>query len=345
LLGERFMRSWMLSFPLLASASLFACNGAHEPGSFTGPRAPDGDPALYEQGPLMPLSLAVEGDRAFFSAVDPGDASQGAIFELGLATGDMVTLAPYQGLAWSVAADATHVYWLRIEPDPAVMAVTRAGGAPITLAPLADRAESLSIDATHLYWTEGRGVMRMPKAGGAVQAVWSGAGSAGAGADARGYAMAIDEHDIFWVAQLDRVALLRVSKQGGKATILADDLAGADRFGKDGLAFRLAVDDTHVYFSEYESGSVNRVSKQGGQVTTLSSGEIGAYALIVREDRVYWTNPPSQAVLSVPAAGGAAEALPIPDGMSPWALAADSTGIFVTDHAYDGAIVHIESGE
>lgn len=339
------MRSWMLSFPLLVSAAVIGCNGAREPGSFGGPRGPGDDPALYDQGPLMPLSLAVEGDRAFFSAVDPGDASQGAIFELGLATGDLVTLAPYQGLGWSVAADASHVYWLRIEPDPAVMAVPRAGGAPITLATLPDRAESLSIDATHLYWTEGRGVMRTPKAGGAVQAVWSGAEFAEAGARARGYAMAIDENDVFWVAQLDRVALLRVNKQGGEATILADDLAGADRFGEAGLAFRLATDDTHVYFSEYESGAVNRVSKQGGKVTTLSSGEIGAYALIVRDGRVYWTNPPSQAVLSIPVAGGAAEALPIPDGMSPWALAADPTGIFVTDHASDGAIVHIASEE
>lgn len=360
------MRSWMLSFPLLISAALLACNGPREPGpSGSWDQDQESPPELQAQGPMIPLSITVEGESAFFSGVDPADATEGAIFELSLASGDMVMLAPYQGLSWSVAADAAHVYWLRIDPDPAVMAVPRAGGEPITLAELPDRAESLSLDATHLYWTEKRGVMRMPKSGGDVQTVWSGLGFAGAeperrfadvawtgsagatsrGArgDTRGYAMAIDEHSIFWVEQRDRVALLRVDKQGGEATILADDLAGADRFGQAGLAFRLAVDDTSVYFSEYESGAVNKVSKQGGAVTTLSSGEIGAYALIVHEGRVYWTNPPSQAVLSIPAAGGEAEALPIPDGMSPWALAAGPTGIFVTDKASEGAVVHIRT--
>ena len=360
------MRSWMLSFPLLISAALLACNGPPEAGpSGSWDQDQESPPELQAQGPMMSLSITVEGESAFFSGVDPADATEGAIFELSLASGDMVMLAPYQGLSWSVAADAAHVYWLRIDPDPAVMAVPRAGGEPITLAELPDRAESLSLDATHLYWTEKRGVMRMPKSGGDVQTVWSGLGFAGAeperrfadvawtgsagatsrGArdDTRGYAMAIDEHSIFWVEQRDRVALLRVDKQGGEATILADDLAGADRFGQAGLAFRLAVDDTSVYFSEYESGAVNKVSKQGGAVTTLSSGEIGAYALIVHEGRVYWTNPPSQAVLSIPAAGGEAEALPIPDGMSPWALAAGPTGIFVTDKASEGAVVHIRT--
>jgi streptogramin lyase len=105
------------------------------------------------------------------------------------------------------------------------------------------------------------------------------------------------------------------------------------------------VDQECVYFSEYESGAVNKVPKQGGRVTTLASGEIGAYALVVRDGRVYWTNPPSQAVLSIAVAGGEPEALPVPEGMYPWALAADRAGIYFTDHTSEGAVVQISAEE
>lgn len=66
----------------------------------------------------------------------------------------------------------------------------------------------------------------------------------------------------------------------------------------------LAVDATHVYWSEWGSGRIGKVPKDGGPIVALATDQKGARAIATDDARVYWTHPPSGSVRSVSKDGG-----------------------------------------
>jgi len=93
--------------------------------------------------------------------------------------------------------------------------------------------------------------------------------------------------------------------------------------------FCIAADSTHVYFTEYSGGTVNRVPKVGGAVQTLVSGENYPWRLVVDGNYVYYIVHEGGLVKRVPKDGGPSEVLA--DGLThPWDVATDSDYVYFT---------------
>lgn len=69
---------------------------------------------------------------------------------------------------------------------------------------------------------------------------------------------------------------------------------------------RLALDDTNVYFVDYNGGGVFRVPKTGGTATTLATGQ-KSVRIAVDDTHVYWTNEQGSQISRVPKQGGATQ--------------------------------------
>ena len=50
----------------------------------------------------------------------------------------------------------------------------------------------------------------------------------------------------------------------------------------------IAIDDTHLYWSNEVEGSVNRVAKRGGPATALARNQQRPYGVCVDTKYVYW---------------------------------------------------------
>lgn len=115
-----------------------------------------------------------------------------------------------------------------------------------------------------------------------------------------------------------------------ECTVLADGL-------DDGRG--VAVDGTHVYFSDQGAGTVERVALDGSGRTTIASEQDGPYDVALSTDLVYWTNHTSDgSVVRAPKEGGAAESV---DDEADWArgVAVDDTHVYWTRFAaVEGAL-------
>jgi hypothetical protein len=57
----------------------------------------------------------------------------------------------------------------------------------------------------------------------------------------------------------------------------------------DEMVLGLAIDATHVYWSEHESGTIRKAERATGTITTLATGQIGVARVVVAGDHVYWS--------------------------------------------------------
>lgn len=89
----------------------------------------------------------------------------------------------------------------------------------------------------------------------------------------------------------------------------------------------LAVDATHAYWSEWGSGRIGKVLKNGGGIAILATEQRGARSIAVDDDRVYWVHPPSSTIRSIGKNGGAI-VTHATGQKHPYALAVDATSIY-----------------
>ncbi len=120
--------------------------------------------------------IAVGADSVYWSTSSP--SSGDAIVRTGTGAGSIVTLATGQGSVGDLAADATHVYWIRGGTgsdfsNGAVLAIAASGGPIVTLASKQVQPQRLAVYGGFVYWTNGGGrsgngeVMRAGICGGA----------------------------------------------------------------------------------------------------------------------------------------------------------------------------------
>ncbi|MBX3000135.1 MAG: fibronectin type III domain-containing protein [Caldilineaceae bacterium] len=171
-------------------------------------------------------------------------------------------------------------------------------GSPGTLANNVNTCCGLAVDETHLYWgarqsgSTNNGIFRMPKAGGVVELLASIPNAENI------YLIrdvTVDATHIYWVegrkgnSVIDQPgigAVRKVPKAGGAVVMLADAVADVQH------PTTIALDETHVYWSEMETARARRISKNGGAVTSYNPSDparMGQF-VAVGGSHVYWTD-------------------------------------------------------
>ena len=91
--------------------------------------------------------------------------------------------------------------------------------------------------------------------------------------------------------------------------------------------YAIAVDDTHVYWTDLVARTVMKVPREGGTPVTLASDQERAFVLAVDATHAYWTvdaQPGPGTVMKVPLAGGTP--VTVASGqMGPTGIAVDGT--------------------
>lgn len=174
-----------------------------------------------------------------------------------------------------------------------VWALTLPEGDPEPLAEAEAIVAGLATDGAHVYWGQLDGVIaRTPPEGGEVVLVATEAGS-----------------PIELVVTADRVVFADFAQQrigwvpkegGGTPTWLAVDQA--DPRG-------VAVDGTHVYWTNQGDGRVQRVPQGGGEAERFADGEAAPLGIAVDATHVYWVNRTNGQVRRAALAGGEPETL------------------------------------
>ncbi|HZF54004.1 MAG TPA: hypothetical protein VE093_35410 [Polyangiaceae bacterium] len=224
------------------------------------------------------------------------------------------------GSARDISIWGDYVLWSSGE---GIHRVSAWGGGPSRLV-VADRSVSdLANDGEHIYWI-GSGsasppwydILRVPIGGGRAQEIARG------GCNPLG--LLVDEAHVYFAGLCDGIQ--RVPKRGGpsktllafdpnvstryiaqdEANIYWTDEAGVSSVPKAGGAPRLilkaqwanaiAVDRTHIYWSEGSCGSdcvphaavVRRLAKTGGVVSTLAERQVYVSAIALDATHVYW---------------------------------------------------------
>ncbi|HET6582883.1 MAG TPA: hypothetical protein VFG69_05540 [Nannocystaceae bacterium] len=115
-----------------------------------------------------------------------------------------------------------------------------------------------------------------------------------------------------------------------ECTVLADDL-------EDGRG--IAVDATHVYFTDTSAGTILRASIAGGEVDTLVMGQAAPYDLAVDGEAVYWTNFAEAGSVQRVAKDGGAPELVDTNTPFPRAVALDATHVYWTGFTSDSGLL------
>ena len=187
-----------------------------------------------------------------------------------------------------------------VEPE---LEETSAGAIVVGAEVLTDQAGApvgLAADATHLYWIDAAGerLQRMPKAGGAIQTLATGAQGLWP------WAIAVDATHVYWI-DTGEGAVRKTPRAGGATTTLATD---------QGDLIGIACDSSYIYVSgsTANGGRVRRIAKWGGAAQTIATA---SYPSAIAADGffVYIADAHvlagSNRILRVPRSGGAVTVL------------------------------------
>ena len=202
--------------------------------------------------------MATDDKYLYFSA--------GSIYRVPKDGGEAQVITP--GFPTEMAVDNERIYWHNfvgegMHSTPAYSVDKKGGEAkPMTGAV---NISAIVIDGEFLYWAQPDGIYKVPKGGGEPGKVYAAADKT----DISG--LAIDGEDLFFTSGTGRNALMGVSKKGGDAVKIADEINQTYPFYAEG---------GNVYFIKNEGTfgtSLNSVSKNGGQAAKLDSGYLAAY--------------------------------------------------------------------
>lgn len=248
----------------------------------------------------------------------------------------IVALATGQASPTSIVVAAGTIFWNEIEEtaDPTqgdIVALLLDGGSRRVVAKGSSPAY-LTSNATHLFWSDAADsdvgvVASLPLPGGTTMTLATGQRGV------RG--VAADTKDVYWLDTNDDAEggpIRRTAFGSNTSTILVERAAGS----------QLLLDNTSVYWSDAQAGTVLKASLKGGEPVTLASegpappGLPGASLIALANGEVYWAwvNPNQGSgggvILKVPASGGALSTLA--QGLdNPLGITADTSSVYWTD--------------
>ncbi len=265
-----------------------------------------------------------------------------------------VVLASRQVNPWSLAVDATHVYFTDINGNT-VNSVPIAGGPVTVLARDQFTAASIAIDATNAYFTAFDHVASVPLRGGAVTTIAAdlpetaslainktqvafgiqsgvvkvaplagGAPVAVGDSSADVFGVAVDDSYAYWVATgggrgLHAGSVHKAALSGGQAESLATGLE---------MPSSILIDGSTLYFASATAGYVAKISTSGGAVTYLvQDSSTHPAGMAIDADSVYWADPNAGTVSRVSKAGGSVTLLASGQDQ-PCAVAVDATNVY-----------------
>lgn len=224
-----------------------------------------------------------EGDLGY-----AGIEGQGGIYKLPL--GSSVVRPVITGLTSGATGIAVANDTIYVADTWRIKTLPTSGGPVETLISLRDGVVSLATDGTNVYWIEGPlGKIRKISLGdGAIADL--------AVANGPGCCLAADNSSVYWTANYDTISKIDIG--GGVVVNLAVSLP----FLSD-----MIIDDSHIYFSENDTGYIKRIAKSGGNISTLSQAglQFSWHDLTVDTSTLYWIDQLN--IGKVPAAGGSTE--------------------------------------
>jgi sugar lactone lactonase YvrE len=229
-----------------------------------------GDTHLSTYGNQAALALAVDEDSVYWSAGN-------AVWAAPIAGGAPALIAEDHPCVFTLAVDATHVYWASFSRDE-VWAWDKASRTRSRLATGQVNPTGLAVDGTAVYWASAGGgtVMRADKHTGevtelATEQPWP-------------VTVAVDETNVYW-ANRDGTILARALAGGEPRYVAAGEPVA-------GFMSVLAVDSSDVYWITVSSngeseGYVRTIPKDGGSTRVL--GRAYSNAIAVDDEAVYWS--------------------------------------------------------
>jgi pimeloyl-ACP methyl ester carboxylesterase len=289
---------------------------------------------ILAEGLTTPRSLTVEG--GFIYWIEDAIITQSPIRvkKISTAGGTPILLAT-EGCCYAtdVVVDGASVFWSANQGggSGAILKVGINGGTVTPLA-FANQPDDIAIDTNFVYWTENnggpeftQGVRKVPLNGGDVVPVTF---------LGNPLALVLVGSEVYFsyfdfFSNDNRIGL--VSKEGGAVTPLVVTVSRASS---------IIADTTHVYWSEFDAGTINKMPLGGGSITTLASGLNQPWKLTVDASSVYWIEyangvAGAGTLKKVSLSGGQVTTLAA-NLNAPNSITADSGGIYWSEWGVEG---------
>ena len=173
-----------------------------------------------------------------------------------------------------VAVDGANVYWTN-ESGGTVMRVPKGGGTSVEVGWNQPFAYGVAVDGMRAYWTTRQQtpngtVGSAPLGGGAPSAIMTNLDLP--------EAIGVDATHLYWLA---RSGLYRADKMAPVPGMIASASI---------IPGRLILDPNYVYWTDYNSGAINRTPKGGGATEGLASGQVAPLGIAIDATSAYWVN-------------------------------------------------------
>ncbi len=271
-------------------------------------------------GTPLPVSLAVDGARAYFGDSYAGFAGRAGIGAMPVGGGAVTTLAGgFTGYP-DVAASGGLVYFTRgtevwsVPGDASAAATLLYGGSEAFYA--------ISTDGAELFLSSAGDVWSLSLTGGAPTRLTS--GEAGPGR------VVARSSTLYWINSGDRTLRTLPASGGTPSTVLTFAEAPGD----------LSVDATTAYVTQPTTGTVLAAPLAGGGPTVVATGQDDPRSVLVYGGSVYFTNYATGtfgALRAVDVGGGSLRTAPGPVPFAPFALRHDGTCLYLLS-AGNGAV-------